>query len=122
MSEDGTLVPAKTEVISRAVVTPGPSSTNQCFPPKTHWRLAGFPLTATVPAGYWFVRIRYQHSSGFESLVNLFAVDFPPGNGEVLVPMDLPRTTALNIALQPGQSICVSGADVETPTPESAHS
>jgi hypothetical protein len=121
LSDTGTLVRATRRVVSRAVINGGSESASQCFPPKARARYAGFPLTATVPAGYWFVRIRYQDSSGFESLVNLFQVEFPKGSGEIVVPMVLGRTTALNIALQPGQSICVAGEDIETPAPVAGH-
>jgi hypothetical protein len=121
MRGDGTLVPAVSHVVSRAMVNGGAAAASVCLRPRTQSRIAGFALTSTVPAGYWFVRIRYQHSSGFGASVNLFAVDFPRGSGQVVVPMILPRTTALTIDLPAGQSICVAGADVETPAPEGGH-
>ena len=118
ITSDGTLVPAVSRVVNHAVTNDGSEAALPCLGTRAQPPVGAFALTSTVPAGYWFVRIHYEHSSGVEALVNSSTVEFPPGSGDVVVPMTLPKTTTLSVAIQSGHAVCVAGADLEEPVPE----
>jgi len=114
---EGQLIPARAEVLSRAVM--GAAATGTCLAAQPRPWAASLPLTSVVTGGNWFVRIDYSRSSRFDAELANQTVPFTRGRGAVLVGVSM-AGQALVIGMPAGGSVCITQADVEQPEPLAA--
>lgn len=112
VSDDGNLVPASVNVVSRASL----GRRTSCFSPRTRSRTASVALNAVVPDGNWFLRVSYSRSSGFSTTVDGAPVHFAKGSGGFLTPdsADIGKST-FSIKVPAEASACLTAAAVEAP-------
>jgi hypothetical protein len=108
IGDNGALTAAIPSVVSRARPT--------CLRSQPSSRTAVLALRTPVPSGNWFLRVRYDRSSGFTATIAGQSVTFAKGSGSFLI-VDTPPvgTATASIDLPARSGLCVSSADFEAP-------
>ena len=123
INANGELVPAEPKVISQgAIATTGRNSPEDgvCFDKQPRRSTLLLPLTPSLPAGDWFIHVRYTQSTGVT--VNPYAngeqvFRIPRGSGTVLAPLTIPkRTRSLPLEIPRNSSACLD-VQIEEPVP-----
>ncbi len=112
VSDDGNLVPAEVNVVSRANL----SGRASCLSRRTTSWTTSVALNSAIPEGNWFLRVSYTRSSGFSTTVDGAPVHFTKGSGGFLTPdsADIGKST-FSIKVPAGASACLTAAAVEAP-------
>jgi hypothetical protein len=128
-NDAGDLVPAVPSIVSQALIaqspasssTAGPTAGGLCIAGNTRSRTLRVPLSTSVPAGNWFLRLRFVDSSGFSTRVSGEPVRFVKGNGSFLVPDSASiGKSSFSFAVPADSSVCVVSAAFEAPEPKDA--
>jgi hypothetical protein len=115
---NGTLVPATPDVVSRAELgsSGGGATGGACVSAGSPDRLLRVRLSAVVPAGSWFLRLAFTHSSGFTISLNRNPVALTRGSGTLLEPDEASiESSQLSLRVPLRASLCISHADFEAP-------
>jgi hypothetical protein len=108
IGDNGALSAATPSVVSRARPV--------CVRPQRTSRTAVLALATPLPSGNWFLRVRYDRSSGFTASVAGQPVTLAKGSGSFLIVDNPPGgTTTAPIDLPARAGLCVSSADFEAP-------